>query len=549
MVDRTARAAHAAGHVGITLTEEARKLLAEEGFDPTLGARPLRRAIQRLVEDPLSEQILGGQWQAGDVIEVVRRGRRASRSARARASSRSRAAAASRRRSAAEAVDAPRARLAARRRQRRRRRGGRVGRWRRPAPYGAARVRRAARRAGMGRCSECGEFGTFVEEIEQPAATPVAGCSCCAAAAAARRRRAHRRRRASRPASPSSTACSAAGSSRGSLVLLGGEPGIGKSTLLLQAADALGAARHATCSTCAARSRRSRSGMRAERLGAARERVRAAAGARRRRRRGARCASAARRARRRLDPDGVRPRARRRAGQRRARCARAPRGSCASRRTSASRRSSSGTSPRTARSPGPRVLEHMVDTVLYFEGDRDHAFRIVRAVKNRFGSSSEIGIFEMGERGLVGVGSPSAALLAERAEPVAGSAVMAAMEGSRPLLVEIQALVTPSYLPVPRRLATGIETARLLQVLAVLERRAGLSFAGQDVYVSVAGGVRVAEPAVDLPLALALASALTDVPLPLDVAAFGELGLTGTCGPVRRRRARQGSVAVSACSA
>ena len=109
---------------------------------------------------------------------------------------------------------------------------------------------------------------------------------------------------------------------------------------------------------------------------------------------------------------------------------------------------------------GPRVLEHMVDAVLYFEGDRDHAFRIVRAVKNRFGSASEIGIFEMAERGLVGVGSPSSALLAERAATIAGSAVMAAMEGTRPLLVEIQALVTPSYLPAPRRLATGVETAR-----------------------------------------------------------------------------------------
>jgi DNA repair protein RadA/Sms len=187
---------------------------------------------------------------------------------------------------------------------------------------------------------------------------------------------------------------------------------------------------------------------------------------------------------------------------------------------------------------GPRVLEHMVDAVLYFEGDRDHAFRIVRAVKNRFGSASEIGIFEMGERGLVGVGSPSAALLAERHEAVSGSAVMAAMEGTRPLLVELQALVTPSYLPSPRRLATGVETARLLQVLAVLERRAGLSFAGKDVYVSVAGGLRVLEPAVDLPLALALASALGDFMIPLDVAAFGEIGLTGQVRPVAHAAAR-----------
>jgi DNA repair protein RadA/Sms len=187
---------------------------------------------------------------------------------------------------------------------------------------------------------------------------------------------------------------------------------------------------------------------------------------------------------------------------------------------------------------GPRVLEHMVDAVLYFEGDRDHSFRIVRAVKNRFGSASEIGIFEMTEDGLLGVGSPSVTLLAERTQAVAGSVVMPAVEGSRPLLVEIQALVTPSYLPAPRRLATGIETPRLLQVLAVLERRAGLSFGGQDVLVSVAGGLRVAEPAVDLPLALALASALRDTPVPLAVAAFGEIGLTGHVRAVSHTQVR-----------
>jgi DNA repair protein RadA/Sms len=189
---------------------------------------------------------------------------------------------------------------------------------------------------------------------------------------------------------------------------------------------------------------------------------------------------------------------------------------------------------------GPRVLEHMVDAVLYFEGDRDHAFRIVRSVKNRFGSSSELGIFEMTETGLLPVASPSQLLLAERTEPVSGSAVMVAMEGTRPLLVEIQALVTPSYLPAPRRLATGLDGARLLQVVAVLERRCGLSFAGQDVLVSVAGGVRIVEPAVDLPLALALASALRDRPVPLEVAAFGEVGLTGHVRPVPRAAARSG---------
>jgi DNA repair protein RadA/Sms len=187
---------------------------------------------------------------------------------------------------------------------------------------------------------------------------------------------------------------------------------------------------------------------------------------------------------------------------------------------------------------GPRVLEHVVDTVLYFEGDADHAFRIVRAAKNRFGSVSDIGIFEMTETGLAEVGQPSSALLAQRSSGVPGSAVMATMEGSRCLLVEVQALVTPTYLQVPRRLSVGIDTPRLLQVLAILDRRAGISLGSCDVYVSVAGGVRVGEPAVDLPLALALASAFNDRPLPREAVAFGELGLTGDVRAVPHEAAR-----------
>lgn len=181
---------------------------------------------------------------------------------------------------------------------------------------------------------------------------------------------------------------------------------------------------------------------------------------------------------------------------------------------------------------GPRVLEHLVDTVLYFEGDSDHAFRVVRAAKNRFGSVSEVGLFEMTARGLEGVSSPSRFLVTERATPVAGSCVMAAIEGTRPLLVEIQALVTPTYSEMPRRHATGIDRNRLAQVLAVLERAMGRGFGGHDVYVAIAGGVRVVEPAADLALALALASALSGKPLPKGWVAFGELGLTGEVRPV-----------------
>jgi DNA repair protein RadA/Sms len=176
---------------------------------------------------------------------------------------------------------------------------------------------------------------------------------------------------------------------------------------------------------------------------------------------------------------------------------------------------------------GPRVLEHMVDTVLYFEGDNDYAFRIIRAVKNRFGASNEVGLFEMGDAGLTPVASASKAFIEARGEKVSGSVLFATIEGSRPLIVEIQALVTPSYLPMPRRLATGLETNRLLQIIAVLERRAGVSFANQDVIVSVAGGIRLTEAALDLPLALALLSAIKGVPLIQEAVAFGEVALTG----------------------
>jgi DNA repair protein RadA/Sms len=189
---------------------------------------------------------------------------------------------------------------------------------------------------------------------------------------------------------------------------------------------------------------------------------------------------------------------------------------------------------------GPRVLEHMVDTVLYFEGDRDHAFRVVRSVKNRFGAADEIGVFEMTGAGLIAVDQPSAALVGDRTD-AAGSAVMAAMEGSRPVLVEIQALVAPSYVQMPRRLANGLDGGRLLQVLAVLERHAGLAFGQHDVYVAVSGGVRLTEPAADLPLALALLSARSGVPLPRGLTAFGEVGLTGEVrgGPHLEARLRE----------
>jgi DNA repair protein RadA/Sms len=176
---------------------------------------------------------------------------------------------------------------------------------------------------------------------------------------------------------------------------------------------------------------------------------------------------------------------------------------------------------------GPRVLEHMVDTVLYFEGERGHAFRILRGIKNRFGPTDEIGVFEMTGEGLKGVENPSALFLADRSEEVSGSAVFAGIEGTRPLLVEIQALVVKSQQATPRRAVVGWDSGRLAMVLAVLEARCGVGLAGSEVYLNVAGGLRIAEPAADLAVAAALVSALTGKPFPADTVVFGEIGLSG----------------------
>jgi DNA repair protein RadA/Sms len=176
---------------------------------------------------------------------------------------------------------------------------------------------------------------------------------------------------------------------------------------------------------------------------------------------------------------------------------------------------------------GPRVLEHMVDTVLYFEGERHHAYRVLRATKNRFGSTNEIGVFAMSGRGLTEVADPSALFLAERPAGASGSAVICAVEGTRPLLLEVQGLVTRTPFGMPRRTAAGVDYNRLLLLLAVLEKRAGLHLSDHDVYVSVAGGVRVDEPAADLGVALAVASSHRDRPVDAASVAVGEVGLGG----------------------
>ena len=181
---------------------------------------------------------------------------------------------------------------------------------------------------------------------------------------------------------------------------------------------------------------------------------------------------------------------------------------------------------------GPRVVEHMVDTVLYFEGERGHQFRILRAVKNRFGPADEIGVFEMTGGGLSQVLNPSALFLSERGQASPGSAVFAGIEGTRPVLTEIQALVAPSPLGTPRRTVVGLDSGRLSTILAVLEARCGIPFTGLDVFLNVAGGMRVTEPAADLAVAAALVSAREDVAIPAETVLFGEISLSGALRPV-----------------
>ncbi len=187
---------------------------------------------------------------------------------------------------------------------------------------------------------------------------------------------------------------------------------------------------------------------------------------------------------------------------------------------------------------GPRVLEHIVDTVLYFEGDTHSSFRLVRAIKNRFGAVNELGVFAMSEKGLKGVSNPSALFLSQHDNPVPGSCVMVTQEGTRPLLVEIQALVDASHLPNARRLSVGLEQNRLAMLLAVLHRHAGIAAFDQDVFINAVGGVKITEPAADLPVLLAIHSSMRSKPLPRGLVVFGEVGLAGEIRPAPRGQER-----------
>ena len=187
---------------------------------------------------------------------------------------------------------------------------------------------------------------------------------------------------------------------------------------------------------------------------------------------------------------------------------------------------------------GPRVLEHIVDTVLYFEGDPHSSFRLIRAFKNRFGPVNELGVFAMTERGLRGVANPSALFLSQHREPVAGSCILVTNEGTRPLLVEVQALVDAAHGMTPRRLAQGLDQSRLAMLLAVLHRHAGVAVHDQDVFVNVVGGVQIGEPASDLAVALAVISSFRNRPLPEKLVVFGEIGLAGEVRPAPRGQER-----------
>jgi len=187
---------------------------------------------------------------------------------------------------------------------------------------------------------------------------------------------------------------------------------------------------------------------------------------------------------------------------------------------------------------GPRVLEHLVDTVLYFEGERHHAYRVLRAVKNRFGSTNEIGVFEMTEAGLAEVKNPSSFFLSERPKGTPGSVIVSSLEGTRPLLMELQALVTPAAFGTPRRTVLGADYNRVCLLLAVLEKRVGLPLQTQDAFVNVAGGGRIAEPAADLGVVIAAASSYLDRPVRGDLVVMGEVGLAGEVRAVSRLPAR-----------
>ena len=388
----------------------------------------------------------------------------------------------------------------------------------------------------LGRCPGCGAFGTLVEELHGRDGQPAGG-----AARMPQRLGDVQVAEAARLATgvPELDRVLGGGLVPASLVLLGGAPGVGKSTLLL---SALGAVARSGCDALLVTGEESvaQVRLRAERLGGTDE-VRILAETEL----DAVCATLEREKPAVCVIDSVQTLYAGELGS-------AP-GSVAQVREAASRllrvAKQSGVATvlvghvtKDGAVAGPRVLEHLVDCVLQFEGDRYHAHRILRATKNRFGSTNELGVFEMTASGLVGVPDPSALFGRTRAGEV-GAAVAVALEGTRPLLLEVQALVSRTDLAMPRRVGTGVDPKRLAMIVAVLGRHAGVPLGAADVFVNVAGGVRIDEPGADLAVALAIASAARSVPLREGVASFGELGLTG-----RLREAAQAERRLAECT-
>ncbi len=387
----------------------------------------------------------------------------------------------------------------------------------------------------VGRCPECGEFGTMQE-------TEVVATSAGTAAAGA----AHAAPLVLSEASPDGARISSGigeldrvlggGLVAGSVILVGGEPGAGKSTLLLQAADRMGAAGR-TVLLVSGEESAAQVELRARRLDCSADQIYLL------------CetgldwviAEAEKIAPDLLVIDSIQTLAAPDVESSPGSVAQVKECALRLQRLAKERGMATclvGHVTKDGSIAGPRIIEHLVDTVLYFEGERFDAFRVLRAVKNRFGSVSEVGIFEMRDTGLAEVANPSALFLQERESRVSGTAISVTMEGRRPLLVEVQALVTPSFLPVPKRVAAGLDFNRLAINVAVLDRRAGLKLGDRDVFVSVAGGMKVLEPALDLGVCMALASSQKDKPLPESTAYFGEVSLTGEVRPVAAAEAR-----------
>jgi DNA repair protein RadA/Sms len=381
----------------------------------------------------------------------------------------------------------------------------------------------------LGRCPGCGAFGTLVEELtgrsgdSAPAAQPVRKLAEVAVEEAAR----------IATGVPELDRVLGGGLVPASLVLVGGEPGVGKSTLLLTALQAISKSRRAVLIT--GEESPAQVGLRAARLGGA-EAVEILAETELE----AVCATLERERPDVCVIDSVQTLYSGELGS-------AP-GSVAQVREAASRllgvAKQNGVATvlvghvtKDGAVAGPRVLEHLVDCVLQFEGDRYHAHRVLRATKNRFGSTNELAIFEMTGSGLVGVPDPSELFGRSRSGEV-GAAVACVLEGTRPLLLEIQSLVARSDLAMPRRVGTGVDPKRLAMIVAVLSRHAGIALGGADVFVNVAGGVRIDEPGADLGVALAIASAARGVPVAEGLAAFGEIGLTGRLRPAAQAERR-----------